>query len=51
MLAFLDKAGLIHDQHRVTPAQLFDHVLSQHIARAISIPPGTIKQILYAVRC
>ena len=51
MLPPLDETGLIHDEHRVTFAQLFNDVLPEHVARAIRIPLRPLEQVLHAVGC
>jgi len=49
--SLLDETGLIHDQHRVTFAQLFNNILPQYIARGIRIPLCPLQQVLHAVGC
>jgi hypothetical protein len=47
----LDETGLIHDEHRVTFAQLFNDVFPQHVVCSIGIPLRSLEQVLYAVGC
>ena len=50
VLPLLDETGLVHNQHRVTLAQLFNDVLPQHIARAMRIPLRPLEQVLNTIR-
>jgi hypothetical protein len=43
------ETGLVHNEYRVTLAQLFNDVFPQHVARSISIPLRSLEQLLHAV--
>jgi hypothetical protein len=52
MQLLLDETSLVHNQHAITIAQLFDDVPAQNVARAIGIIPlRPLEQVLHAVRC
>jgi hypothetical protein len=51
VLPLLDEPRLIHDEHRVTLAQLFDYIAAQHVACGVGIPLRPFQQVLHAVGC
>lgn len=51
VLTFLDETSFVHDQHCITLAESFTHVLAQYIARGVGVPLCPLEQVLHAVRC
>jgi hypothetical protein len=48
--ALLDEPGLIHDQHRVTIAELLHHIIAQVVAQHVGVPACPAQQPLHRVR-
>lgn len=49
LVPFLQKAGLIHDQHTVVP-ELFDQVQAQVITYRVGVPACGAQQALHRLR-
>lgn len=51
ILALLEEACLIHDQHGVTFAELFNDVVAKDVASRVRIPLRPFEKVLHAIGC